>query len=130
MSTRAMYTFEDEDSTVHVYKHHDGYPEGGISHILNALEKGWPLPRFDVSDFAAAFVAANKNDGGGGVLMCGTDIKYAWEFSADSEYHYTITCPKGELHVRIDEVNWEEYNKRATEIFKGTLDEAVGQYIG
>ena len=33
MSTRAVYTFIDEHETYHVYKHHDGYPEGAAELI-------------------------------------------------------------------------------------------------
>jgi len=60
MSTRAAYTFQDDQTTVHVYKHHDGYPTGAADAINNALCYAWPLPRFEADDFAAAFVAGNK----------------------------------------------------------------------
>ena len=40
MSTRAVYTFktnsEWDNSEVHIYKHHDGYPKGGITWIKQA----------------------------------------------------------------------------------------------
>lgn len=60
MSTRAMYSFVDEHETHHVYKHHDGYPTGAAEWINAAVAFAWPLPRYEASDFAAAFVAANK----------------------------------------------------------------------
>lgn len=60
MSTRAMYSFIDKGETVHVYKHHDGYPEGAAVAINNAILFAWQLPRFEANEFAAAFVAINK----------------------------------------------------------------------
>lgn len=42
MSTRAVYTFKTlskwDESEVHIYKHHDGYPQGGLSFIKAAIE--------------------------------------------------------------------------------------------
>ena len=67
MSTRACYRFiSDEGPTgwpgpITVYKHSDGYPSGAAEWIEAAKEYAWPLPRFEHDEFAAAFVAANKN---------------------------------------------------------------------
>lgn len=60
MSTRALYTFRDNDGSYNVYKHHDGYPTGAAIAILNALTLAWVLPRYEADEFAAGFVAANK----------------------------------------------------------------------
>lgn len=128
MSTRAVYTFVDDHSTIHVYKHHDGYPEGGISFLLAAIEFAWVLPRFEADDFAAAFVRANK-DGGGGVRLCGTGILEPQHAACDAEYHYTLTCPDGVPHVKVDTVSWWDEPTSET-IFDGTLNDAVGQFIG
>jgi hypothetical protein len=41
MSTRATYTFKattEYDHDMHIYKHHDGYPQGGLNFIYNALQ--------------------------------------------------------------------------------------------
>ena len=41
MSTRATYTFKattEYDHDMHIYKHHDGYPQGGLNFIRNALQ--------------------------------------------------------------------------------------------
>lgn len=123
MSTRAMYTFQDERTTVHVYKHFDGYPSGAHEFITNAMPYAWDLPRFEADDFAAAFVAANKTQGGGNVRLCGTAIQEPWQFSSDSEYWYVITCPNGELHIEAFEVNWWGDEPESTRIFEGTLEE-------
>lgn len=142
MSTRAMYTFYDDaggpdSGPIHVYKHHDGYPEGGVAWIANARNYAWELPRFEASDFAAAFVAANKlkrgpdenayngwRDAGGGVRLC--NVEYAYDFAADADYHYVVTAKAGEVHVEIYAVNWmDDDNRTAERLFKGTLDTAI-----
>ena len=72
MGTRAVYFFEDrhnDDSYYGVYKHYDGYPQGAAAHIEDAKAYAWPLPRWEADEFAAAFVAANKNPKGGEVRL-------------------------------------------------------------
>ena len=61
MSTRAVYTFRDARNDFHIYKHCDGYPSGAAEWIRLALDFAWDLPRFEASEFSAAFVAANKH---------------------------------------------------------------------
>lgn len=97
MSTRALYTFKDADSSFNVYKHHDGYPEGAVIAINNALPHAWPLPRFEADEFAAAFVAGNKGSGGDvRLLPSGSWRKVA---PCDIEYRYEITLETGKLRV-------------------------------
>lgn len=146
MSTRALYSFEDENGTFHVYKHHDGDPRGAAEAIVNALDHAWPLPRFEADEFAAAFVAGNKphwrakiggiaelteqearKAAGGGVRMVmGDNWKEA--ASGDIEFHYTITMVNDALVVRADRVSyWEDREGRGlnawdtTEQFSGKL---------
>ncbi len=99
MSTRAIYTFIEEDGTAyHVYKHHDGYPSGAAIAIRKALEYAWPLPQFEADEFGAAFVAANKDGakpdlprqycGGGVRLLQSGDWKTV--APGDIEYRYEI----------------------------------------
>ena len=95
MSTRAIYTFCDPRTEVHVYKHYDGYPYNGGVHNGTAYEAGglvwindakkfaWDLPRFEADEFAASFVAANKSNGGGVNLI--SDQK-PWEYASDCDY--------------------------------------------
>lgn len=120
MSTRAIYTFTDERNTVHVYKHHDGYPKGAGEFIHKACALAWRLPRFEADEFAAAFVAANK-DGGGGVRLIG-GAQEPWEFASDCEYHYTVTCKAGALYVTADSVSWWDGPGTLEKVFAGTLD--------
>jgi hypothetical protein len=89
-----MYSFYDPDgSCYHVYKHHDGYPTGAAEALANALTLAWPLPRYEADEFAAAFVAANKDTRGEIRLMPSGD----WKDIAPQnlEYRYVI-APKKE----------------------------------
>jgi len=127
MSTRAMYTFKDERDTIHVYMHSDGYPEGGLSWIANARKLAWPFPRFEASDFAAAFVGANKQNYGN-VRLCGPAYQKASDFSGDSEYWYQISFRKDNLHIEIYTVQWWDEPHTETRIFSGTLDKAIKKF--
>lgn len=109
MATRAVYSFKDQSNTYHIYKHWDGYPEGALEFLANALPYAWPLPRYEAADFAAAFVAANKKPGGGDVYI--TDH---WENHADIEFRYMVRQVEGKLVVDIyetDEANFYELTK-------------------
>lgn len=64
MGTRALIQFKDKQhSFFNVYQHWDGYPSGIKVALVRTLESGlaWPLPRFEADEFAAAFIAANKD---------------------------------------------------------------------
>ncbi len=95
MSTRCVVTFKQKDeSTYHVYKHHDGYPETMLPLIAATLGKAWPLPRYENDDFAAAFVATAKQ-GGGGVRLTTDykthgDIEFRYEVDQDKNHHLIV----------------------------------------
>jgi hypothetical protein len=137
MSTRAIYTFCDSRTEVHVYKHHDGYPYNGGVHNGTAYEAGglvwindakafaWDLPRFEADEFAASFVAANKSNGGG-VNLIG-DQK-PWEYASDCEYWYKVTCIDGDLHVTVLSVDWSHTFPMAADHrieMEGPLDKLI-----
>lgn len=125
MSTRATYEFIDNFGSYTVYKHHDGYPSGGLQWIANALKYAWKLPRFEAAEFAAAFIAANKplcgSDGGGVYLSRGR------EFHGDTKYHYIVQCTRNDIYVDIEKLcckageNAHEY---------GTLCDLLIKYVG
>lgn len=110
MSTRATVTVKDESDTFHIYTHGDGYPSYQAKRIKKAIAYAWPLPRFEAMDFAAAFVAANKEKGGGNVYLT-TDAK----LHDDREYHYDITESEGALMVTI-----REFHGKPKVLFSGT----------
>lgn len=94
MGTRAIYIFEDEHEEVHVYKHYDNYPEGAVHFIEEAKAYAWPLPRFEADEFAAAFVAANKDRKGGEVRLVNARFKDRDEMLEANhwcDYHYVIS---------------------------------------
>ena len=94
MGTRAIYIFEDEHEEVHVYKHYDNYPLGAVDFIENAKEFAWELPRFEADEFAAAFVAANKNKAGGEVRLVNARFKDREEMLEANDwcdYYYVIS---------------------------------------
>lgn len=128
MSTRAAYVFKDKYNSVSVYKHHDGYPEGAKHFIAKALDFSWSLPRYESDEFAAGFVAANKEsvfsiaerykgtplDGklrefvGEGVRLIPGDGNGWKKFAADLEYVYEITCVDGQLKVDAWSVRYQD----------------------
>jgi hypothetical protein len=155
MSTRACYRFIDENGTWTVYKHHDGYPEGAVDFITAALDYAWPLPRFEADEFAAAFVAANKQGArdlaedpywkdkprdtwmiGGGVRLVNSGDPDAFRtFASDIAYLYDITVKKGKLYVRAYEarcVDWDNVGTpeawRIKSIFNSTLEAMQRKY--
>jgi hypothetical protein len=98
MSTRAVYTFIDRDGDSYsVYKHCDGYPEGAAAFIGNAKKLAWELPRFEANEFAAAFIAANKESQGDIYLTksheCHRDLSFRYEIKQlkedDTDLHVT-----------------------------------------
>lgn len=108
MGTRAIYFFEDRDGSVYgAYKHYDNYPSGAADFIENAKSYAWKFPRFEADDFAAAFVAANKAEGGGEVrllqLFDNTSIDMVMEENKWCDYYYVVTFEDQELMVEI----WE-----------------------
>lgn len=80
MGTRAIYTFKGFGESHHVYKHFDGYPSGAAQWIEAALKLAWTLPRYEPDEFAAAFVAANK-DCPGGIRLAKSQTAYYVQFA-------------------------------------------------
>lgn len=114
MSTRAIYHFTDKSWNIYdVYKHHDNYPSGAYEAIKAALKKAWALPRFEADEFAAGFIAANK-DYAGGVRLVPHGCS-----DMGQDYDYNITCKNDELWIEF-----EDRNENDEPIyFKGTLDQ-------
>lgn len=102
MGTRAIYIFEDvldhfgRKTEVYVYKQLDNYPAGAADFIENAKQFAWKLPRFEADEFAAAFVAANKDSDGGGVRLVNANFTNRMEMLDTHhlcDYHYVISKP-------------------------------------
>ena len=95
MSTRAVYTFISKSDwglqEVHIYKHHDGYPTGGIDFIDMASRgaSSTDVPKRDL--LVANFIIENRNEG----LI---EITSHWKHHGDLEYRYEI---EEDLQVKI-----------------------------
>jgi hypothetical protein len=121
MGTRSIWTFADTDfipeKEHHVYKHWDGYPEGASAFLIKTLlsERAWALPRWEADEFAAAFIAANKEGPGDIRLSSGRHD------ACDVEYGYTLwSTQKGTLSIRAVRTDyWSE--PREELVFEGSL---------
>jgi hypothetical protein len=118
MGTRAVLTFKDKYDSFSVYHHYDGYPEHILPSIKDAQEFAWDLPRFEASDFGAAFIAANKQKGGGNIYM--TD---SYESHGDLEYRYEIEGKDGKLLVKVYKV--EEYDEDSRQPIYSPIEEVT-----
>lgn len=114
MSTRAVYTFIEGNGKnreeFHIYGHSDGYLSGATEKIKAAIKFAWKFPRFEASEFAAAFVRGNKDEGGGNIYLT-----THWKDHGDLEYRYEIVGENGgEPQVIAYEItgygsdNWQE----------------------
>ena len=133
MGTRAIYIFEDEHEEVHVYKHYDNYPLGAVDFIENAKEYAWELPRFEADEFAAAFVAANKNPKGGECRLIGLfrhdSVPSVMEEQSFCDYFYYVTYSKKDEDLKVEilerhddelleETIWREIGKMTHTVMK------------
>lgn len=120
MATRAVYTYKDDREEFHVYKHYDNNPDLAITYIKNAVNRSWNLPRFEASDAAAAFIAANKEEGGDVYLTTN------WKHHSDLDYRYEIERKEHRLHVSIFQVVWPQKSRDDVQyklIASGTIKE-------
>jgi hypothetical protein len=123
MSTRALYSFfEKGESTINIYVHSDGYPSGAVDYLKAMLPLAWPLPRYEASDMAAAFVAGNKSHPGNvRIYSSGFPQRVAPQ---DLEYMYEIRMVGGQLQIKCFEANYDDENSKwfTKLLFKGALD--------
>ena len=114
MSTKAVYFFDDGKDIYGVFKHYDGYPQGAAAHIEDAKAYAWPLPRWEADEFAAAFVAANKNPKGGEVRLLPnfehTSIPMMMEEYDWCDFYYLISWDDfdKDMFVTIFEKRYDE----------------------
>ena len=98
MGTRAHYIFEDDffgtERKFPVYMHWDNYPSVALKRIKSAEQFAWKFPRYEADDFAAAFVRANKHEGGGLRLL--SEIP-----RENEEFTYIVHADEIGLYVEI-----------------------------
>lgn len=121
MSTRSVFSFHEAGikRKFHVYKHSDGHPAGAVRAFLNALPLAFDLPKFEADEFAAAFIAGNKQAGGG--------IRYSNgpQHHADLEYHYEVWQAANKT-IMLNA--WRFTEDKKTRFFFGPLEEFVSTY--
>lgn len=128
MGTRSVFVFKenvDSEQQFCVYKHYDGYPSGAADALVNAIPNAWDLPRYEPDEFAAAFVAANKEGAGNIRLTSGPDCH------GDLEYVYELSQAKnGQLIIKAFDVSysWDDRKITKSEVFYGRLKDFVGLY--
>ena len=135
MGTRAIYQFQDNDGDeCFVYKHYDNYPQGAVHFIEEAKSMAWPFPRYEADEFAAAFVAANKNKAGGEVRLVSHHLKGADEILESHhwcDYHYIIHFDKTykDLWVEVQESRYyKDGSTKWKTIWEGTHADMMEEY--
>jgi hypothetical protein len=107
MGTRAVIEVRDESGTFSVYQHWDGYPDSVKGQLQKARGWAWALPRFEADEYAAAYIAANKLEGGN------IRITKGWRKHSDIEYRYMVE-PAGDglgLWVTVYMVHWADNDR-------------------
>ena len=99
MSTDARITFWDEGERHTVYKKWDGYPDGILEQLVDAMEYAWPFPRFEAVDFATAYIAAAKPKGGGSGYLDEPATDWTDADGADFAYRVSFDDHLGVLVV-------------------------------
>ena len=135
MSTRACYVFKQKGGyhkDITIYKHHDGYPAGGISWIKAAKDYGDKLP----ADEFGENLAYERDKMVTGFMACPSITNQAKEFTNDYKdhgdlaYHYEIT---DDDYVEVFSHGYylvgDKYKDKVELIFSGSIDEAVKKYV-
>ena len=121
MSTRCVFTFKDQDGNAfHVYKHYDGYPSGAVDQMRAARPHTWSEDRFAAAEFAAAFIAGNKGQGGGNVYL-----SKGPQHHSDLDFSYTVSDSPEGIRIKAFEFafDFEENVMRREKIFDGLFKE-------
>ena len=79
MSTSALIDFGEG---FYVYQHWDGMPSVVKANLEKAKRLAWELPRYEPSEFSAAYIAANK-DHRGDLRIGGIDDDYDYKYKVD-----------------------------------------------
>lgn len=140
MSTRAVYTFKNisdwDNSEIHIYKHHDGYPTGGLTWIKQAYlyyrENHKTLKNLENRDaLVTSFLLSINEDEGDKYGGC--RITEHHERHGDLEYRYEISTLKNfkdspiatNMSIRIYSIaSWGDKGL----IFGGSLAQAIAEF--
>ena len=130
MSTRAVYEFHNlnskyDNSVVSVYKHHDGYPEGGSNFINNAKKlydsgvfNGSYEHKNDLTDRDGMVVAFMTHPENGGSKSFGTEEEHP-----DIEFLYKIYG-----NERVEIWNVRSWEGEPNVVFDGSIFSAFFKF--
>lgn len=139
MSTRAVYDFIDNgkwaNKSVSIYKHHDGYPTGGLGFIFNATKIHVPSGdeftnyRDDTNIRDRLVVGFFVNNVESGMM----EITRGHKVHGDLEYRYEIIGSNDHAfshEIKIFERDYYSDDDTPNRlIFDGTLREAMDKYL-
>lgn len=125
MTAPAIISVTDAQGEWNVYLASDGTPLPALEGLRRALGKTWALPRFDAADFAAAYVAANKQSGGD---MWFINRATSWKTHCPPgiEWRYIVSVRHGNIHVVVClveiDAGHDKHKFRADRYKAGNLD--------
>ena len=138
MSTRAVYDFIDNgkwaNKSVSIYKHHDGYPTGGLGFIFNATKIHVPSGdeftnyRDDTNIRDRLVVGFFVNNVQSGMM----EITRGHEFHGDLEYRYEIIGGNKNHFDHKVKIYKRDYYSDGIEwvcSFDGTLQDACKEFF-
>ena len=139
MSTRAVYTFKNisdwDNSEIHIYKHHDGYPTGGLTWIKQAYlyyrENQKTLKHLENRDALVTSFLLSINEG---EKYGGCSITEHHKKHGDLEYRYEISTLRNfkespiATNMRILIYSTASWEGDEGLIFRGNLAEAIAEF--
>lgn len=110
MPTRSNIIIKDDQGSIQLYRHSDGYPDGKHG-VLCGLRDAIPhanMKYFEASEFSAAVVRAWK-EGSGGIYIDGNPE--GWELlHGDVEWVYVVEHVRGMSEPTVSVYEWGKYS--------------------
>ena len=100
MSGAAVVSVTDAEGEWNIYHPSGGTPLPALEGLRRALEKTFALPQFDAADFAAAYVAVNKQSPGD-MWFINRGASWKTHCPAGVEWRYIVSVRHGDIHVVV-----------------------------
>lgn len=122
---RAILTVKDKGQSFHIRIKPLGDPVNVALFCRHASLYAWPLPKFEVGDWAAAFLAAAKPHRARVDIKDGVHLTLCshWWDQGQLDYRYEVTTVEGELIVKVWRRDTSAHAYRLAPAFVGTLEE-------
>lgn len=123
MSASAIVSIKQDSHSLHVWLEPVGTPGYVAETFVSALDYAWPLPRFEIADWAAAIVAAAKPKRHCSVVAERSNVVFCadWRTGVPPDFRYELICHQGRLHIRAFRHDQEAAGLRFEPIFSGSL---------